>query len=259
MSIDAIIRRGLARGRAAGVLAGMLACLLPATMPALAQDPPDWTGQVTPYLWGVALSGDITPFTGAPTVNVDKSFSDVLEDSDGAFFLSAYARRDRLVLLGDLSYAASSKDGRIPPGLPAQGSLRQRSTTLAAGWRVHQDPRLALDLLAGLRHWSVRAAVDVPLAGIARSPGERFTDPILAARANLGLSPRWSLIGYVDVGGFGVGSEDTYQWLLVCNYQPGERWVFSLGLRELSVDYRDGGTRVDATLTGPLLGASRRF
>ena len=229
-----------------------------AAAPACAQ-PGEWVGQVTPYLWGSGLGGDITPFTGAPTVRVDKSFGEVLEDSDGAFFVSAYARRDRLVLLGDFSYSASSKDGLIPPGLPAEGRLRQTSLTLAAGWRVHQDERIALDLLGGLRHWSVDAAVDVPLAGIARSPGDTFTDPIVAARANLTLSPRWSLIGYVDVGGFGVGSEHTHQWLLVGNYRPGDTWVFSFGLRQLSVDYRNGGTRVDATLAGPLIGASWRF
>jgi hypothetical protein len=219
----------------------------------------EWTGQVTPYLWGSGLGGTLTPFTGAPTVRIDKSFREVLEDSDGAFFLSAYARRDRLVLLGDFSYAASSKEGRVPPGLPAEGSLRQSSLTLAAGWRVHQDERIAIDLLGGLRHWDVSASVAVPLVGVSRSPGANFTDPLLAARANVSLAPRWSLIGYVDAGGFGVGSESTTQWMLVVNYASSDRWVFSAGLRQLSVDYRDGGTRVDATLAGPLVGASWRF
>jgi len=226
--------------------------------PVAAQDG-EWTGQVTPYLWGAGLGGTLTPFTGAPTVRIDKSLSEVLEDSDGAFFLSAYARRDRLVLLGDFSYAASSKDGRVPPGLPAEGRLRQTSLTLAAGWRVHDGERVAVDLLGGLRHWDVRAAVAVPLVGVSRSPGDSFTDPILAARANVSLSPRWSMIGYVDLGGFGAGSDSTHQWLLVANYAATDTWVFTAGLRALSVDYRDGGTRVDARLAGPLLGASWRF
>lgn len=219
----------------------------------------EWTGQVTPYLWGSGLGGTLTPFSGAPTVRIDKSFSEVLEDSEGAFFLSAYARRDRRVLLGDFSYAASSKQGRVPPGLPAEGELRQRSLTLAAGWRVHQGERLAVDVLAGLRQWDVRTEVRVPLAGLARSPGESFTDPLLAVRGNVALAPRWSLIGYADVGGFGVGSEQTWQWLATVNYLHGERWAFSAGLRQLSVDYREGGTRIDATLAGPLLGVSWRF
>jgi hypothetical protein len=231
--------------------------LLPAC--ALARDADAWVGQLTPYAWGSGLGGTLTPFTGAPTVRFDKSFGEVLEDLDGAFFLTGYARRDRLVLLGDYSHAASSKQGLVPPGLPAEGQLRQTSLTLAAGWRVHESERLAVDVLGGLRHWDVEARVRVPLAGVSSSPGDRFTDPLVAVRGNLSLAPRWSLIGYADVGGFGVGSEQTWQWLATVNYLHGERWAFSAGLRQLSVDYRDGGTRIDATLAGPLLGVSWRF
>ena len=236
--------------------AGLLLAL--AAAPAAAQDGA-WTGQVTPYLWGSGLGGDLTPFTGAPTVRIDKSFSEVLEDSDGAFFLSAFARRDRLVLLGDLSYAASSKEGRVPPGIPAEGKLTQRSLTLAAGWRLHDEDSFSFDLLGGLRYWNLDASVEVPLAGISRAPGDSFADPLIAARANIRLSPTWSLLAYADYGGFGVGSEETWQWLATANYQPEGRWVFTAGLRVLSVDYRDGGTRLDARLAGPLVGASWRF
>jgi hypothetical protein len=246
--------------RAIGWRGGLAALLCAGIVaPASAQDDQSWTGQVTPYVWGSGLGGTLTPFTGAPTVRIDKSFGEVLEDSDGAFFLSAYARRDRLVLLGDYSHAASSKDGRVPPGLPAEGRLRQSSLTLAGGWRVFEDQRLRLDLLGGLRQWNIKAAVQVPLAGIARSPDLDFTDPLVALRANLTLAPDWTLIAYVDAGGFGVGSDTTWQWLATVNYLHGERWAFSAGLRQLSLDYRDGGTRLDATLAGPLLGVSWRF
>ena len=107
-----------------------------ATAPALAQDG-EWVGQVTPYVWGAGLGGDLTPFTGAPTLRIDKSFREVLEDSDGAFFISGLARRDRLVLMADFSTSSSSRQGRVPPGIPGEGKLRQSSLTLAAGARVH--------------------------------------------------------------------------------------------------------------------------
>lgn len=50
--------------------------------PAMAQD---WSGQIMPYVWGAGLGGDVTPFAGAPTLSFDKSLSEVLEDTDGAF------------------------------------------------------------------------------------------------------------------------------------------------------------------------------
>ena len=219
----------------------------------------EWTGHVTPYLWAFGLDGRATPFAGAPTIDFDFSFGDLAEDADGAFFLWAYARRDRLVLLGDFTESSSSKDGEIQPGVSADGSVRQTSLTLAGGWRVFEDERGAIDVLGGLRQWSLRASVAVPAVGVSRSPSERFIDPIIAVRASTPLSANWSLVGYADVGPFGVGSEHTHQWLLSANYLHGDRWAFSFGLRQLAVDYRDGGTRIDATFSGPLIGASWRF
>lgn len=68
------------------LLAATAAIVLP-VLPAVAQDGA-WQGQATAYVWGAGLGGDVTPFTGAPTVEVDKSLSDVLDNLDGAFFLS---------------------------------------------------------------------------------------------------------------------------------------------------------------------------
>ena len=61
----------------------ILALALPAggTGAAHAEDwQPDWALQVTPYVWAAGLKGDISPFRRAPTIGIEKSFSDVLED-----------------------------------------------------------------------------------------------------------------------------------------------------------------------------------
>ena len=57
----------------------------------------EWSGQVTLYGWGAGVTGDFRPFPGAPRLSFDRSFSDVLKDSDGAFFMTALARRGDLV------------------------------------------------------------------------------------------------------------------------------------------------------------------
>lgn len=239
-----------------------LACglaVLAGAAPAAAQEAGDWVWQLTPYVWATGIDGDITPFTGAPTVSFDSSFPEVLKDLDAAFFLSGYARRDRFVLLGDLSHSASSRDGLVPPGVPATGRLEQTSLTLAAGYRVVAEEGVALDLLAGARHWRIKGSAKVPLAGVSASPTFSFTDPILALRANVRLAPHWSAILYGDVGGFGVGSERTSQFVATVNYQLRDDVFLSAGYRTLSVDYRDGGTRIDATMSGPIFGATWRF
>ncbi|AYF00259.1 hypothetical protein PY32053_00582 [Paracoccus yeei] len=120
------------------------------------------TGQVTPYLWVPGLGGDIGPYAGAPSLSLDTSLSEVLDDTDGAFFLSGLARCDRLVLLGDLSWSSSSSDGVLPPGL-AKGKVKQRSLTLLAGYRAITGPGMTLDLLAGA--WAWRVEGDIAVAG----------------------------------------------------------------------------------------------
>ncbi|WP_062563732.1 hypothetical protein [Paracoccus aminovorans] len=237
-------------------LAAAAAALSTGLAPAMAQD---WSGQITPYVWGAGLGGEVTPFAGAPTLSFDKSLSEVLEDTDGAFFLSGFARRDRLVLMGDLSWSTSSKAGTLPPGLPAEGKVTQRSLTLLAGWRVVSNDRMTLDALAGARAWRVESRIKIAGGAIQASPGKDFIDPILALRANVALAPQWSAILYADVGGFGAGSEHTSQFLATVNYQVTDQLYVSAGYRQLNVDYRDDGTRLDVTMAGPILGATWRF
>jgi hypothetical protein len=233
-----------------------VALVLAATPQAMAND---WSGQVTLYGWGAGVSGDFTPFTGAPTLSFDKSLSEVLEDSDGAFFATGLARRGDLVVFGDFTYSASSREGRVPPGVPASGEVTIRSLTLAVGKRFDAGGGTTVDVLGGLRGWSLDGQVAVPLAGISLAPGEEFVDPIVAVRVNTPLADRWTLLGYADVGGFGVGSDVTWQVAVTANYQASERFFLSIGWRHLYLDYSDNGTIFKGAMSGPLLGATFTF
>lgn len=227
-----------------------------AILPTTAQA--EWVGQITPYVWAPSVSGSLTPFTGAPNLSFNRRFSEGRKDVDGAFFLSSFARKNKLVLLADVSSSSSSRKGTIPPGISAKGKLKQRSMTLAAGWRVHQAESWALDMLAGARLWHINTNVSV--AGMSTvSAKKNFTDPILAVRGNIQLAPRWSAIAYLDVGGFGVGSHHSIQTLITANYQINENVFLSAGYRRLEVDYRGSSTKIDWTMQGPLLGLTWRF
>jgi hypothetical protein len=50
------------------------------------------TGQVrSPQGWGASVTGDFNTFDGAPTLSFARSLSEVLEDADGAFFVTGVA------------------------------------------------------------------------------------------------------------------------------------------------------------------------
>lgn len=226
-----------------------------APVPATAQD---WSGQVTLYGWGAGVTGDFTPFTGAPTLSFDKSLSEVLEDLDGAFFVNGLARRGDLVLYGDFTYSTSSRSGLTSVG-PASGKVTMRSLTLAAGKHFDMGGGSGIDVLGGLRAWSIDGQVAVPAPGVHVAPGKDFVDPIIAFRGMTQLADRWSLLGYMDVGGFGVGSDLTWQVAVTANYQASERLYLSIGWRHLYVDYSGGGTVFKGAMTGPVIGTTWTF
>lgn len=235
----------------AGLLCGALAG------PVAAEE---FHAQITPYAWGTGIGGSITPIAGGPSLRFREGLSDVLEDLDGAFFVSGLLRYGRFVAIGDLSASSSSRQGVVPGlGSPAKGRLEQASLTLAAGYRALESRKATVDYLLGLRYWNVEARATTPVPGLAGRLDVDFTDPIIAVRANIRLSDRWSLIGYADIGGFGIGSDMTSQVLGTVNWEARDRLYLSVGYRHLFVDYDDGGRGVEARFSGPLLGLSLTF
>lgn len=235
-------------------LAPLVTAALLAAAPVAAQD---WSGQVTLYGWGAGVGGDFTPFTGAPTISFEKSLSEVLEDLDAAFFVTGLARRGDLVLFGDLTYTASSRAGLVPPGIPASGEVSLQALTLAAGKRFDAGGGTTVDVLGGLRAWNIEGEVISPVLSVA--PSASFVDPILALRVNSPLSDRWSVLSYLDIGGFGAGSDFTWQAAVTANYQARDNLYLSVGWRHLAVDYDKGGTVFDGALSGPVLGVTFTF
>ena len=235
-----------------------IAALIP-TLGSAQGQPSGWQFQVTPYLWMAGLGGTIRPYAGASTVDVHAPFSELLKDLKGAAFLTGLARRDRLVLLGDFSYSSISKRGDIAPGVVATGVERQTSVTLEAGYQAVNASDLTLDLLGGLRAWKIHASVEAPLLGVQASTDHSFVDPVIAVRVRNTFAPKWSLIGYADVGGFGVGSKATWQVVGTVNYNIANDLYVSGGYRHLALDYRKDGTVVDVRMSGPMIGLTWTF
>ena len=227
---------------------------------AMAQDhPAEWTFQVTPYVWMAGMGGAIRPTANTPTVEMESSFREVLQDLTAAAFVSGVARRDRLILLGDLSHSSIAKDGVIAPGVAATGKERQTTLTLAGGYKAVDEPGLTTDVLFGVRAWDIRVSAYAPLVGVNASRSLSIVDPVIAVRFHKELAPRWSTIVYGDVGGFGVGSKSTWQVVGTVNYQVKDTFYVSAGYRYLALDHRKNGSLIDIHMAGPLLGLTWRF
>lgn len=235
---------------------------------ALAQDADDRGDravQITPYVWAAGYGGTLRASPAGPTLRVSRGFGELVQDLDAAFFVTGLARKDRFVIVADVSHVATSRDGFVPTGnpavplVPAEGRLKQTSLTLLGGYRVVDDRDVSIDLLGGFRAWWVRPSVAVPLLGGTAAADLNFADPIVAARGNIRIAPRWSGVIYGDIGGFGAGSDVTAQAVGTINYRIGRAVWLSGGYRYLLVDYKSGGRRIDSSLGGPLLGVTLTF
>lgn len=230
---------------------------------------PNWALQVTPYLWAAGIHGDISPFRRAPTLSVDKSFSDIMEDLNFGGFVDVWGRYDRFVLSGDLMYVDTTDShaiGSLPvvgatPGLSANVDTVEFQATLKGGYRIYDGQDLTLDALAGVRIWHISNDVTVNYGRFSRSYGEDFgwVDPVVGFRTFYSVTPKLSVQAQADFGGFGVGSDHTWQALATVNYIFSDRFSVSAGYKALNVDYDSGGHVFDTTLKGPVVGLTYRF
>ncbi len=253
-----------------------------ASTPAKVDDSTDWAFQATGYLWATGLNGNVSPFRRAPTLHVEKSFSDVMDDLNFGGFLNIWGRYDRFVLSGDLMYVDTTDSkaaGPLPalqiPGLPtlpagaaidANVDTQEFMATLQAGYRVIDADGFSLDALAGARFWHISNDVAVtashPLIGSASaSHRESFgwVDPVIGARAFFSLTEKLSVQGQVDIGGFGAGSDLTWSALATVNYIFTDTLSVSAGYKVLDVDYSHDGYVFDSRLSGPVVGLTYRF
>lgn len=259
-------------GRGAAAAAG-LAKALALTVGALSLGGPAAVAQenrsgtevfLTGYLFASALSGRASTTSGLPPANIDLSFGDVLKDLDFGAMSAIEIRNGRWGLVGDLMYSNVSPGGTIP-GFPAlQAGLRQRSLTLQGNlfYRIHEAEGTTFDLGAGLRYWKLDNEGSVGPAGgpaVTFADEADWIDPVIAARFRSRLNGPFSVTLAADIGGFGVGSDLTYQLLGTLDYQKSERLTFRAGYRVLSVDYDDGGFVYDIRMQGPVIGMTYRF
>ena len=114
------------------------------------------------------------------------------------------------------------------------------------------------------------APLHLPVAGaraFARSGSVDWLDPMIGARLRYAVAPGHELVLRGDIGGFGLGSDFSWQAIGAYGFDLGtyQGITFSgvIGYRALYVDYAQGEGRrryeFDMLQHGPVLGLSARF
>ncbi len=227
----------------------------------------EWTFTVAPYIWGAGLTGDVGVFGLDPT-EVDMTFGDVLENLDVTGMIVGELHNGQWGVLADLIYVQLSTTERVfgqVQNTPAELRVGLEATTFTATlmgeYRLVSQPNYIVDLMAGARVWSVNndisatlSAGGAPVAGLSGSDGATWVDPMIGVKGRVDLTPKWNLSGWGMIGGFGAGSEITWDLLGAVGYKWTDKFSTRVGYRALGVDYSDDGFVYDTIQHGPVIG-----
>lgn len=250
-------------------LAGLLTGLGPLG-PAQAAD--EWEVTVTPYLWASGMKGE-TQDGRLPKTSVDMDFSDIMDTLDFGLMGQLEARKNRWGVFVDAIYMKLSDSAEASPVVPggspdlhAKAKIKQATLAAALTYRALEGAS-PVDLFGGVRYTKldVDAELDASVFGGAvglqlnRDATKDWFDPYIGVRAQRRLNDKWTLVGYGDVGGFGVGSDFTWQASLGANYDLSKTASVTFGYRYFSVDYDHDGFLYDMENEGLYLGMTFRF
>jgi len=224
----------------------------------------EWSFNLSIYGWATAIDGTIS--AGNRSADVDIAFKDVLKHLDMTFMGAAELRYKRWGFMGDLVYARLHDDIAPPAGIVFSSThevVKETIGTFLLSYRVVDAKAANLDLFAGARVYSFYSEIvlrpNPGQTGVKDSGTSTWADPIVGMRGRYYVSRVVFLNGYGDIGGFGAGSELSWQVLGAVGVQAARWCDVQLGYRALGFEYGSANRKQEITTHGPIIGATMRF
>lgn len=226
---------------------------------AVPQDDSGWNFIAAPYLLFPGMNGQVA-MKGIP-VDVDLSTGDIFENLDFGMMLYFEANNDKWALTFDALYMNLGSDGETPlTGRAARVDMKQLAIDVKGMYRISHWLEAGVGFRVNVLDGSLNIAEgDVILPGNRISQNQTWFDPLLVARAGTDFSgSKWSLSFLGDIGGFGVGSDFTWQAKPYVGYRFSSLFEMTAAYRWIGIDYQTGSGnenfRYDMTISGPELG-----
>ena len=203
--------------------------------------------------------------------DVDVPVQDVLKDLSFGAMLAVDVQKDRFGVGVNGLFARVSPDSEV-------GDIKIDATSDSAQlailpfyrlveWQYgvsssRQPLRLVVAPEAGFRYTYLRTELEIRGGPGTVDGSESWVDPLIGSRIGLDLTDRWAIGGEGNFGGFGVGSDFTWNAQAYVGYEItlfGRPTTLLFGYRALYQDYHHNNFEWDVTMHGPMLGTAVRF
>jgi len=223
----------------------------------------EWKFSITPYFWVTGQDGKVATVPPASPAEIDVSFNDVIDNLDMALMGFAEARKGRLGIFAEVFYIGITVDVDTPGPFFSGAEYEQDLWALSLGgsYRLTQNSQYQIDVLVGLRHWSLENTFDLePSLSPAQevSHKESWTDLFTGFKGQAKINEQWSLTSWVASA---VAGDSNSHWDIfgAIVYEYSNAMSFTAGYRYQKVDYSDGDFLYDIEMSGPVLGLTFKF
>jgi hypothetical protein len=231
------------------IILTLATALLPSAL--RAEETNKWTFDLSLYGLAAGMSGNVA-VKGVPA-DVDVGFDKIWDNLRFGAMGSARVGYGRWALSTEVIYM----DLQATKG-PFTATAQQWMVQPALEYRVCRY----FDAYAGTRYNNINLGLKGHL-GINPSGTQDWWDPIIGGRVSLPLGKKFSFNVSGDIGGFGVGSDLTWQAYPFFNWQISKLASVQAGYRLLYTDYETGSGlnrfKYDILTSGPQVGFTLRF
>lgn len=222
-----------------------------------------WEFLIEPYLMFPNMSGE-SGIRELPTIDLDVNASDIFSNLDFGAMLYMEVRKDKWGIGSDFVYMKLSQEV-VPSQIERINSGEAEVTQLI--WEVSGLYRVLpfLDTGLGLRFNNITMSADISTSPIdggsaqlnSAENSEFWVDPVIIAQLSETINEKWLLQLRTDVGGFGIGSDFTWQLQAYAGYRFSKLFQTTVGYRIIGMDYDNGSGaerfRYDVDTSGPLI------
>ena len=217
-----------------------------------------WHFEFVPYVWLASLDGTIG-LDPLPVAKVSADLPDPWVNLDFALADSFTARKGRWAVLSDITFSKLDVDDSVSSShIKVDSGLW--SASLEGGYAVVDAPGGRIELLAGVRYTSMNN--DAESSGgvnASNTSNDAWLEPIVGFNASADLAGRVSAGLLANVGGFGVGSQLSYELLPRVSYAWNEIITLHAGYRLLALDVDSSNVKYDVREAGWLFGVGFNF